>query len=75
MSKTDKIKEEIGLLKLILAIVVAIEVSLLAWLVQNYTVSDTVLLVLCCMAIVIATGVVIWVARVVLRNIDALEDL
>jgi hypothetical protein len=75
VSKVDKIKEEIGFLKLILAIVVAIEVSLLAWLVQNYTVADHVLIVLCCVAIVFATSVVIWTSRVAFRKIDELEDL
>jgi hypothetical protein len=36
MSKTDKLKEEIGWLKVVFAILVATDISLVAWLVQNY---------------------------------------
>lgn len=75
MSKIDKLKEEIGVIKLILAIVVAIEVSLLACLVQNYTVASTLLLVLCYSTLVVTTGIIIWAARAVFRKIDELEDL
>jgi hypothetical protein len=75
VSKIDKTKEEIGFLKLIIAIVVAIEVSLLAWLVQNYARADIVLLILCCVAIVVATGIIIWASRVAFGKIDELENL
>lgn len=75
MSKVDKIKEEIGFLKLVLALVVAIEVSLLAWLVQNYTNADRLLLILCSLAVVVATGIIVWAARVAFRKIDELENL
>jgi hypothetical protein len=36
LSKIDRVKEEIGLLKLFLAGLIAIDVSLIAWLAQNY---------------------------------------
>jgi hypothetical protein len=37
MVTVDRVKEEIGLLKLFLAALIAIDVSLIAWLAQNYT--------------------------------------
>ena len=37
MSEADQIKEEVGWLKLIFAALIAIEVSLIGWLAQNYT--------------------------------------
>ena len=37
MSKTDKLKEEIGWLKVIFGILVATDISLVAWLAQNYS--------------------------------------
>jgi hypothetical protein len=37
MATADRVKEEIGLLKLFLAALIAIDVSLIAWLAQNYT--------------------------------------
>jgi hypothetical protein len=37
MARIDGLKEEIGLLKLFLAGLVAIDISLIAWLAQNYS--------------------------------------
>jgi hypothetical protein len=37
MSRTDKLKEEIGWLKVVFGILVAIDISLVAWLAQNIT--------------------------------------
>ena len=36
MAYSDKLKEEIGWLKVIFAISIATEISLIAWLVENY---------------------------------------
>ena len=36
MAQIDKQKEEIGWLKVIFAILLATDISLIAWLVQNY---------------------------------------
>jgi len=36
MSQSDRIKEEIGWLKLVFGALVAVDVSLIAWLAQNY---------------------------------------
>ena len=36
MAKIDKLKEEIGWLKVIFAILIATDISLVAWVVQNY---------------------------------------
>lgn len=41
MSEADEIKEEIGWLKLVFAALIAIEVSLIGWLAQNYTSAGT----------------------------------
>ena len=36
MARIDKLKEEIGWLKIIFAILFATDISLLAWLIQSY---------------------------------------
>jgi hypothetical protein len=36
MARIDKLKEEIGWLKVIFAISIATDISLIAWLIQNY---------------------------------------
>ena len=41
MAKVDKLKEEIGWLKVIFAILIATDISLVAWVVQNYGENQT----------------------------------
>ena len=43
MAKLDKLKEEIGWMKIIFAILIAADISLVAWLAQNYNETDTFL--------------------------------
>jgi hypothetical protein len=42
MSKADRLKEEIGWLKLVFGALLAVDVSLVAWLVQNYAAAQRV---------------------------------
>jgi uncharacterized membrane protein YcjF (UPF0283 family) len=53
----------------------ATDVSLVAWLAQNYKTADTVLLVLSSIGIVLVTLIVIVVNRVAFRRMAKLEDL
>ena len=75
MAKLDKLKEEIGWLRAIFTIVVVTDISLVAWLAQNY--SDTIpqLLGSCLVAIIILTSIVILLNRAAYKKIDELEDL
>jgi hypothetical protein len=75
MSKSDRIREEIGWLKLVFGVLVAVDVSLLGWLAQNYANADAVLLVVGLVAIVVLTGGIVWVNRAAYRRIEELEDL
>ena len=75
MSKTDKLKEQIGWLKVVFAILVAIDISLVGWLVQNYVDAPIFLQVMCAIAVVLTTGGEIWVSRTAYRKIDELEEL
>ena len=75
MSKTDRLKEEIGWLKVVFGILVATDISLVAWLAQHYSTANTLLLVFCGVAVVIVTGAVVWVNKTAYRKIDELEDL
>ena len=73
MSKTDRIKEEIGWLKVVFAIFIAIDVSLVAWLSQNYESSSRVLIVFGFFGVVFLTVVVIWVNRAAMSRFKELE--
>ena len=75
MSKVDKLKEEIGWLKVVFAILVAIDISLVGWLAQNYDNAPVFLQTVCAVAVVFITGGVIWVNRIAYRKIDELEEL
>ena len=75
MSKVDKLKEEIGWLKVVFAILVAIDISLVGWLAQNYDDVPIFLQIVCAVAVVVITGGVVWVNRVAYRKIDELEEL
>jgi hypothetical protein len=75
MSRSDRIREEIGWLKLVFGVLVAVDVSLLGWLAQNHANADTVLLVVGLVAIVVLTGGIVWVNRTAYRRIEELEEL
>ena len=63
MSEADEVKEEIGWLKLIFAALIAIEVSLIGWLAQNYTNAGSLTLVGAFLTIVAAGVGIVWVNR------------
>ena len=46
MSKIDRVKEVIGWLKVAFGALIAIDVSMIAWLAQNFSTADTGLKVL-----------------------------
>jgi len=77
MSKIDKIKEQIGWLKIIFGIGMAIEISLIAWLVNNYDNSNIaeVKIYMNVFAIFVVSIMIIVVNKVAFKKINELEDL
>ena len=75
MSKADRLKEEIGWLKVVFGILVATDISLVAWLAQHYADANVVLLICCGLAVLIVTATIIRVNRTAYRKIDELETL
>jgi len=75
MPKGDGIKEELGWLKIVFGVFVAIDVSLLAWLAQNFRSSDWVLVLLSIFGVAVLTGIAVWVNRAAYRLIRELEAL
>ena len=70
MARIDRLKEEIGWLKVVFGILVAIDASLLGWLAQNYATASR-LLVLAGTAVTVA---VVRVNRLAYRRIEELEE-
>ncbi|MCK5521638.1 MAG: hypothetical protein KAI83_00765 [Thiomargarita sp.] len=75
MSKNDKLKEEIGWLKVVFAILVATDISLVAWLVQNYNQAPTFLIIVGTVATFAVTIGIIWINKTAYKKIDELEVL
>ena len=75
MAQIDKLKEEIGWLKVIFAILIATDISLIAWLAQNYGKSPSFLLTIGLVVAVLVTLIIIWINNVAYRKIDKLEEL
>ena len=70
----DKLKEEIGWLKVIFAILLATDISLIAWLVQNYGKVNPVLFLIGALAVVLLTFLNVLINRIAYRKIDELEE-
>ena len=75
MAHIDKIKEEIGWLKVIFAIFLATVLSLIAWLVENYGKGQKLLLVVGGVAALLIMLAIIWINSVAKRQINQLEEL
>ena len=64
MAYIDKIKEEIGWLKVIFAISIATDISLIAWLVENFKKEDPFLLIIAGLGALLLMFVIIWINSV-----------
>jgi hypothetical protein len=75
MSRNDSLKEEIGWLKVVFSLLVAIDISLVAWLAQNYAKAQTALLIIGWGGTIATTLAIVWVYATVYRRINDLKDL
>lgn len=75
MSRADRIKEALGWLKVVFVALVAVDVSLIAWLAQNFRSADNVLAVLALVAVVCTTAAIIGVNHAAYKRIAELENL
>jgi len=73
MPKIDRIKEELAWLKVVFGVFVVIDVSLVAWLAQNYKDAAAVLIVFGFIGVVSATCIVVWVNRAAMQRFKELE--
>ena len=75
MAYIDKVKEEIGGLKVIFAILIATDISLIAWLIQNYGRVNPFLFLAGLLGTVLVALVIVWSNSIAYRKINQLEDL
>ena len=74
MSKTERLKEEIGWLKVVFAVCVALDASLVAWLAQNYATSAPFLVAAASVAAVLLAVLVVFINRRAYHKLEELED-
>lgn len=75
MAYIDKVKEEIGWLKVVFAISIATVLSLIAWLVENYGKGQRLLLVVGGVSAFLIMLAIIWINSAAKRKINKLEEL
>lgn len=75
MPQIERIKEELGWFKVVFGILVAMDASIAAWIVQNYSTANPVLLTLAVVAMFALVLAVVWVNRRVFDRLDQLEKL
>ncbi|MGH8569965.1 MAG: hypothetical protein ACREXU_18655 [Gammaproteobacteria bacterium] len=75
MSQAERIKELLGWLKVVFVALVAIDVSLIAWLAQNFRTADAMLVVLAVIAVACITAGIVGINHAALRRIAQLENL
>ena len=75
MSRVERLREEIGWLRVVFGIAVVTDVSLIAWFVQNARHASSMLRLACIFTIIGVTLGIGWVSRIAYRKIDELEGL
>ena len=75
MSKAERIKEPLGWLKIVFAALVAVDVSLIAWLAQNFRTAEAVTLLLALFAVAGTTTGIVAVNHAAFRRLAQLEDV
>lgn len=74
MARAERIKEEIGWLKVPFAVAVALDASLVGWLAQNYGTISTPMFAVGVMAVLVLAFVVAHLNRSAYRGLEELED-
>lgn len=75
MARIDKLKEEIGWLKILFAILMATDISLIAWLIQSYGKVRLLLSILGALGALLIVFATIWINKIAYKKIDELEEL
>jgi hypothetical protein len=76
MSRADRLKEEIGWLKVAFGIAVALDASLVAWLAQNYATAEPYRIVGAgLIAVLVVAGMIVLINHRAYRRIEELENV
>ena len=74
MARIDRLKEEIGWLKVPFGLLAVVDASLLGWLAQAYATASPFLLFVASIATIGVSIGIFWINRRACRRIDDIED-
>jgi hypothetical protein len=75
VSKADRLKEEIGWLKVAFGIAVALDASLVAWLAQNYARASPIIVGAGLIAVLVIAALIVLINRRAYKRIEELENV
>ena len=75
MGRTDKLKEEIGWLKVIFAISIATDISLIAWLIENFGKANLFLYLVGAFGALLMMFAIDRIDSIARQKMDELEEL
>lgn len=75
MAKIDKTKEEVGYFKVMLSLLIAIDVSIIAWVFQNSNSVSNIKMLFSILAIAFVSSGIFWINKVVWKKLITLEEL
>jgi hypothetical protein len=74
MARIDRIKEEIGWLKVPFGLLAVVDASLLGWLAQSYTTANPVLVAASTIAVMVVSSSILQLNHIEYRLFDDLEE-
>ena len=74
MQSVDRIKEEIGWLKVPFGLLAVIDASLLGWLAQSYAKASSALVAAATIAVIVVSSGIFQINRIAYRRFDDLEE-
>jgi hypothetical protein len=74
MAKAERLKEEIGWLKVVFAVTAAVDASLVAWVAQNYDRARAVIVALASLVALVLAVYVVYANLLAHRRLRELED-
>jgi hypothetical protein len=74
MASIDRLKEEVGWLKVPFGVFVVVDASLLGWLAQSYADVHPVLVFTGVVATIVVTSAVFWINRSAFRRMKRIEE-
>ena len=74
MARVDRIKEEIGWLKVPFGLLAVVDASLLGWLAQSYAKANSALVAATTIAVIVVSSGIFQMNRIAYRRFDELEE-